>query len=351
MTPNIAKNNNFTWSSSNVNIATVSSTGKVTPLKNGTCNITCKAEDGSNVSSTCKVKVNIPPMVPRIITSKLNDKNGQDYVEGTWTNQNIYIEFISKITGEKVDHYEWSHKNLDWTKQYISYSSEIGILTLNVNRNEKIKIRAVDKSGNISDELEYDVKIDKMLPTLTVSKNGGDYIITPGNNTVEVKETLTAKDEGGSGLDILKYQFSKSETIPDNTDKNWKTFTNGKELAENLEGGIYYLYTYVTDKAGNRATNVQKSNAYNIKNQVAYDANGGTGEMTIDTVLYGEKYITKENEFRKEGYTFVGWNEKADGTGVSWTNWIGKPWKWGYTKSITLYAQWSSMVLNNIRYE
>ena len=68
--------------------------------------------------------------------------------------------------------------------------------------------------------------------------------------------------------------------------------------------------------------------------------------MTTDTILYGNNYTTKENGFKKEGYTFVGWNESADGKGVSWTNWIGKPWKWVYTKSITLYAQWSNMILN-----
>ncbi len=73
---------------------------------------------------------------------------------------------------------------------------------------------------------------------------------------------------------------------------------------------------------------------------VAYNSNGGTGTMTTDTITYGTDYTTKANTFTRTGYTFLGWNEKADGTGVSWTNYINKEWKWTYTKSITLYAQW-----------
>ena len=77
------------------------------------------------------------------------------------------------------------------------------------------------------------------------------------------------------------------------------------------------------------------------KYTVAYNANGGTGTMTTDTVSYGTGYVTKTNAFTRTGYTFKGWNEKADGTGTDWTNWIGKSWTWTYTKNITLYAQWT----------
>ena len=75
---------------------------------------------------------------------------------------------------------------------------------------------------------------------------------------------------------------------------------------------------------------------------VAYNANGGSGTMAADTATYGSGYVTKENAFSRTGYTFKGWNEKADGTRTDWTNWIGKSWTWTYTKNITLYAQWTA---------
>ena len=73
---------------------------------------------------------------------------------------------------------------------------------------------------------------------------------------------------------------------------------------------------------------------------VAYNSNGGTGSMSTDTVSYGSNYRTKENAFSRLGYTFAGWNEASNGSGADWTPYIGKDWKWVYTNSITLYAQW-----------
>ena len=77
------------------------------------------------------------------------------------------------------------------------------------------------------------------------------------------------------------------------------------------------------------------------KYTVSYNANGGSGTMETDTVSYGTSYTAKANGFSRTGYKFAGWTENADGTGTSWTSWIGKSWTWTYTKNITLYAQWT----------
>lgn len=74
---------------------------------------------------------------------------------------------------------------------------------------------------------------------------------------------------------------------------------------------------------------------------VSYDANSGTGTMKTDTATYDSPYTTRNNEgFKKTGYTFNGWNTKADGTGEDWTGRIGKPFNWNYAHDVTLYAQW-----------
>lgn len=80
---------------------------------------------------------------------------------------------------------------------------------------------------------------------------------------------------------------------------------------------------------------------------VSYNANGGSGTMSNSTATYNANFKTKQNAFTRTGYTFNGWNESADGTGVAWTLGSagvyesGKDWKWTYTKNITLYAQWT----------
>lgn len=79
---------------------------------------------------------------------------------------------------------------------------------------------------------------------------------------------------------------------------------------------------------------------------VTYDANNGKGTMSPSTVTYNSSFTTRKNTFTRVGYTFNGWNEKADGSGTPWSlssagvYESGKSWTWTYTNNITLYAQW-----------
>ena len=57
--PENANNTSVVWSSSNENVATVSSSGMVEATGKGTCTITCAATDGSGVSATCTVNVDL----------------------------------------------------------------------------------------------------------------------------------------------------------------------------------------------------------------------------------------------------------------------------------------------------
>ena len=118
---------------------------------------------------------------------------------------------------------------------------------------------------------------------------------------------------------------------------SWNTSADGK--------GTTYNAGDATDKLNTQTLYaVCAANTYTV----TYNSNGGSGTMTNDTATYNSNYITKKNTFIKTGYTFNGWNEKADGTGTVWgltTSGVyesGKSWKWTYTKNITLYAQWKA---------
>ena len=45
--------------------------------------------------------------------------------------------------------------------------------------------------------------------------------------------------------------------------------------------------------------------------EVYFDANGGTGKMDPQNILYGTEMALNPNNFKKERYKFVGWNAKA----------------------------------------
>lgn len=72
---------------------------------------------------------------------------------------------------------------------------------------------------------------------------------------------------------------------------------------------------------------------------VTYDGNGADSGKTTDLTAYatGAKATVKENNYTRGGYTFTGWNTKADGSGTPYKtgDWITM------TGSVILYAQWT----------
>ncbi len=76
---------------------------------------------------------------------------------------------------------------------------------------------------------------------------------------------------------------------------------------------------------------------------IAFDANGGTGEMAPLVLLPGETRTLTTNAFSKENYWFTGWNTATDGSGTAYADSA----EITITESITLFAQWSLGVTGN----
>lgn len=70
VSPSDAANRDVTWKSSNTSVATVSSSGLVTPVAAGSATITCTAADGSGKSASCNVTVTVDIKVSRITLSE-----------------------------------------------------------------------------------------------------------------------------------------------------------------------------------------------------------------------------------------------------------------------------------------
>ncbi|MBQ1438839.1 MAG: InlB B-repeat-containing protein, partial [Solobacterium sp.] len=82
--------------------------------------------------------------------------------------------------------------------------------------------------------------------------------------------------------------------------------------------------------------------AYLTRNQkmgrLVFDANGGNGTMSSIVGEMGKDVTIANNAFTNDGYTFAGWNTKADGTGESYGD--GDSWKMSEDKPNKLFAQW-----------
>lgn len=73
---------------------------------------------------------------------------------------------------------------------------------------------------------------------------------------------------------------------------------------------------------------------------ITFSANGGTGTMDDQSIINSSAETTlSANSFTRTGYTFSGWNTKADGSGTSYADGATIS---GLTDEITLYAQWTT---------
>ena len=70
---------------------------------------------------------------------------------------------------------------------------------------------------------------------------------------------------------------------------------------------------------------------------VTYNANGGSGEMKVQTAEEGTEITLTANAFTREGYTFSGWNTAADGKGTDYADKSTIK----LTAETTLYAKWN----------
>ena len=112
--------------------------------------------------------------------------------------------------------------------------------------------------------------------------------------------------------------------------------------ATSAGGNIAYQTggSYTPSTTTNTATLFAKCNANTYT--VTYNGNGNTdGSTTSSSHTYDvEKALTK-NGFTKTGYTFAGWNTKADGTGTAYTN-EQSVTNLATSGNVNLYAQWTA---------
>lgn len=239
-------------------------------------------------------------------SNKPNGATGN--ISGTMAKSNHEYDTSNnlKANGYRLTGWTFQNWNTKADGSGTSYTDKQSVTNLTATNGATVTLYAQWKANT------YTVKYDGNGST------GGST--ASSNHTYDTAKALTA-----NGFTKTGYTF-----------KGWNTKADGS-------GTVY------TDKAS--VKNLSSTNGATItlyaqwtanKYTVAYNANGGTGTMAKDTVSYGTGYVTKTNAFTRTGYTFKGWNEKADGTGTDWTNWIGKSWTWTYTKNITLYAQWTA---------
>jgi uncharacterized repeat protein (TIGR02543 family)/LPXTG-motif cell wall-anchored protein len=129
---------------------------------------------------------------------------------------------------------------------------------------------------------------------------------------------------------------------PDETDS--LTGTAGAQTAATAKSyaGFTVQAFDQTTIAADGSTVVNIKYARNVYT-VAFDANGGMGTMSNETMSYGVARELFANAFVRDGYTFVSWNTKADGTGTAYSDKVSVEDLTAEDGAmVTLYARWTS---------
>lgn len=102
-----------------------------------------------------------------------------------------------------------------------------------------------------------------------------------------------------------------------------------------------YVHLNTTGDKGTLSGNTTCIVYLGRKYTVTYKANGGSGNDQPQTINYGTAWTTKpSNTFTRTGYSFTGWNTRANGSGTAYA--ASASQSSTTSSNITLYAQWTA---------
>ena len=188
VTPSQA-NQKVAWSSSNGNIAKVDSKGRVTPVSNGTCKIIATTTDGTNITASCDVTVDV-----KFVTGISFDFNSY-----TITNANQTPVFNPNITPSDAE-----NKNVRWSSSNTKVATVSSSGVIKAAGNGTCKITATTTDGtNLS--ASFNITVNIKATKITLDK-------TNINLTNEKYcDKITAKIEPSEASDKVKYTSSNEK--------------------------------------------------------------------------------------------------------------------------------------------
>ncbi len=220
--------------------------------KLGTTNVTYVYQ-GATASITVKVVDRVAPSIPQVVLRK-NNSTGNIYTGG-WYSGDIYQEYLSTdyskpgIMGSGVKEYQISNDNKAFTT--LSRNNQ----TTTINGSYTHYVRSVDKSGNVGNSNTYTIKIDKEVPTCSLTVTAG----TLGENNWYISNATVGFSNITEQVSSIAY---KNIDIPSVTDDG-KTTVTGTVMDQAGNIGTCSIDVYV-DKVAPVITNSVEQGTYNI---------------------------------------------------------------------------------------
>ena len=190
-----------------------------------------------------------------------------------------------------------------------------------------------------------------------ISKNTytGADIVAVAVNTTSVDDVTAFKNIYGN--DDICFAYKNVEDSPIAQNQMWSyvhmntsathisfpviVYIDSNNKVQNVTTG-YQALSDIEENMQHYCGVISDGNVYTIK----YNPNGGTGDSIRKTYPVNTTAVAEECTYAKDGYSFSGWNTKADGSGTGYKpgDAISSP-----KSNIVLYAQWNANVtLDNV---
>ena len=281
--------------------------------------------NNSAESSTCYLECTIQGDGVSNIKTEGCKYNGEPFVKAKSLGVYNYIKFINITDTEG--------KALDVSKvqQYTANPDNTWQITSEFSNEKDVKPEVEQKTAVVMLVLDCSSSLGDDFPKM---QEAAKDFISLLLNASEQKSTITFNANGGNGyMSELIYEKDETKSLFYNTFER--------------EGYVFVGWNTKADGSGDNYSdgqNIQPTEDLTLYAQwekiqyftISFDANGGTGSMSSMTFGKGETKTLTANTFTRTGYTFTGWNTKADGTGISYTN----KQSITPTENLTLYAQW-----------
>ena len=256
--PEKTNNKTLEYKSSNEKIAVVDGEGNVTPIGNGTCQITATTTDGSNLQAKCNVNVDIKPI--KVTDIKIRQKSY------TIISLNQTPSFRTTITPSNA-----TNKEVKWTSsnENIAVVSENGIVT--PVKNGTCKIIATTTDGtNLSASI--DITVDFKVTSISFSTKS--YTITSVNQTPSFREKISPSNAANKSVKWTSSDENVAKVstngvikpIKNGTCKIIATTTDGTNLSASIDITVDIKATKITlDKTNINLTNEKYSDKITAK--------------------------------------------------------------------------------------
>ncbi|MGN1103620.1 MAG: Ig-like domain-containing protein, partial [Candidatus Coproplasma sp.] len=316
--PSGATNKTVIWTTSDSDVATVSSTGLVTATGAGTATITAKSDANNEITNSCTVTVTASSSATAVTGVTLDSKTLALYVNSSIADADK-ATLTATITPEGATNKDVTWTSSDPTVATVDTSGNVTALSIG---NTNITVTTSDGGYTaVCSVMVYDastlvsvtsVSLDKTTLSLTVGDSDKlTASITPSNATITSVSWSSSDDTVAtvSSTGVVTAKKAGTATITVTT----------------LDGG----------KTATCAVNVSAA-ASTEEYTVTFNMNGhGTEIASVETV---DGKISAPTEPTAVGYTFGGWYTDAacSGTAIDFDSYT-------FVENTTIYAKWTVM--------